>query len=316
MKNFKEKPCIKKISKNELENVLKVFRKKYSKYEGVIGIAIGLKIRNGSLTDKLAIRVYVRKKINSNELKRKIPDFVYIRNKNGFVDYSKKITTDVIPLESAGVCCKSGTQLGTIGRQGALTLLFKNKEGSNNKSYILTCSHVVGDLTQSPPVDPNITSSCCSQESFLARTIANATLRNNRVEYDIAIAELTSRCSNKSELEIEGYTTKVDRFMPSQDIKIGMRLDCAFPVSNILSVIVTGHRISLPLPINGIERQFDNLFSINLRPTEGDSGGLLFQDSSAVGVIVAKYGNEGFFQPLEEAFNYLKDLVDVRISCF
>ncbi|MDO8334801.1 MAG: hypothetical protein Q7T35_09055 [Nitrosomonas sp.] len=312
----KNKQYSDKFPDDELNVSLEIFRKRYGKYAGVIGTGIGLKIKNGQLTDELSIRVYVRQKINSNELMNKIPGFVYGRSKNGLIDYSKKLKTDVITLENPGLCCKSGTQLGTIGRQGALTLLFKNKEESSSKLYLLTCSHVVGDLTQCPPTDPIITSSCCSQESFLASTIANSTLKNNRVEYDIAIAELTNKCSNKPELEIEGYTTKIDRFFPSQEIKISMRLDCAFPVSNTLSAIVTGTRTSLPLPINGIERQFDNLFSINMRPVEGDSGGLLFQDSSAVGIIVAKYGNEGFFQPLEEAFFYLKNQSDIPISCF
>lgn len=302
----------------DLNVVLNFFEKKRLAGLGVIGAGIGHRIQSDELTDEVCIRVYVRKKLPSEQITKKVPRFVYGRKSDGSIIYSKKIKTDVIPMEDSGLCCKSGVEIEPFGHRGALTLVFKNKVPRDNTIYILTCSHVVGDLTRSPPIHETISSSCCQQDAKnFAVTRANTISINNTIEYDIALAEITSSCTPQSELDVEGSGKKIERFFPPDNIQLKMQLSCAFPASRIRSAKIVGLRTFLSFTVNGRVIRFNNLFAIDRRPLEGDSGGLLYIDSDAVGMIVAFRGSEGFFQPLEEAFSHLQTLANVPlISCF
>jgi hypothetical protein len=95
-----------------------------------------------------------------------------------------------------------------------------------------------------------------------------------------------------------------------------MTLACAFPVSNIVSAKVTGFRVTLPIAVDQIVYQVENLFMIDRTPQPGDSGGLLYRDSDAVGILVAVADNFGYFQPLGEAFEHITKRLGKTVQVF
>jgi hypothetical protein len=168
-------------------------QKIHGRYPNVIGVGVGTKFSNGRPAgDLLTIHFYVRKKLSRISKPKTLPRFVYLRKRNGSVDYSKKVATDVIELKHLKFACKSGTEIGVIGETGTLTLLFRNKSLRQEEYYLITCAHVAGDVRQSPPVDPTIEGSCCKRPRVFAITIANSTQTNGSVDYDIALARIRS----------------------------------------------------------------------------------------------------------------------------
>jgi hypothetical protein len=292
-------------------------KKKYRYYPNVIAIGVGLKFINGnSISNSLCIQFYVTEKIKEITANKRLPRFVYGRTSDGEIDRSTRIPTDIIELKGLHLACKSGTEIGVIGEEGTITLIFRNKELGSSDFYLITCAHVAGDVLKSEPIDPTITSSCCNKSPILASTVVNSTQKDGRVKYDIALAKIAKECTPQSELEVTGSSTIIDRFLPSDEIRVGMQVSCAFPKSNLVSAQISSSRISLPIIIDGREYQVDNLFKIDKPVREGDSGGLLYDGSDAIGILVAKSDGFGFFQPIEEAFEHLKQITTIPIKCF
>ena len=289
----------------------------YGHYANVIGVGAGIKYKRGKPTgSKICIHFYVRKKIKPVSPGKKLPGFVYERSDDGTIDYSRKLPTDVIELRRLKFACKSGSEIDVIGESGAINLVFKNRASNQNGYFLLTCAHVAGDVLHSPPVDPAIRSSCCKKGGILANTLVNATHHSGVVDYDIALARITPECSPQPEHQVVDSSVILERFMPSTDIRPGLSLDCAFPRSNIVSATVSSFRTSLPLLLDGREYQVNNLYLINGRPRPGDSGGLLYADADAVGVLVGMSDGWGLFHPLGEAFEYLQGISPFPIKCF
>lgn len=300
----------------DFDAVLKYFKRRRKKLLGILAVTMGRRIRGGSHYEEVCIRVYVKQKIPVAELKYKVPKFAYGRSSDGRVNYSIKIPTDVVSLEVSGLCCMSGSEIRAVGERGTLTLLFKNKREQGSRHYLITCSHVVGNMTRSPPVNREIESPCCGN-GISSKTVANSVVNDNVVEYDIALVSVPEDCANSGELKIDGRETRIRNFLSPSGIVRNLALDCSFPISRIRRVRVSSGRVSLPFSVNGKETTFKNLFAIDAKPRQGDSGGLLFFESSAVGILVAFVGSEGYFQPIEESFEYLKSLSGVpAISCF
>jgi len=195
-------------------------------------------------------------------------------------------------------------------------VLFRNKVSGQGGYYLMTCAHVAGDVRQTPPVDPRITSSCCAAGAVFAATLVNSTERSGTVDYDIALARITPEYSPQPDCRIVGSSVVLRRFLASSEIRTGMRLDCAFPVSNVASAVVSSLRTSLPLLLDGREYQVNNLFLIDRAPRKGDSGGLLYDGPNAVGILVGMADGWGLFQPLGEAFRHLREISPVPLKCF
>ncbi|ARO87822.1 hypothetical protein EBAPG3_008600 [Nitrosospira lacus] len=284
-----------------------------------MGVGGGLKfVKNRQLDEKLCIHFYVSRKIKSSELLRgTLPKFVFNRFDDGSKDYTKKILTDVISLKGLRFACKAGATVSVIGESGALTLIFQNKASDQlGYYYAITCAHVAGDVRRTPPVNPAMKSTCCNNNSNFATTIANSTQENQHLAYDIALAQITDSCTPQPELEIKGASTKIKRFLPSGMIRTSMTLNCAFPASNIISAKVAGFRITLPITVDQVTYQVENLFMIDRTPKQGDSGGLLYNGSDAVGILVAMADNFGYFQPLGEAFEHIKGIFGKPVQVF
>jgi len=301
-----------------LGKTLEVSRQNYGRYPNVIGVGTGLKYSNGRPQDGgICLHFYVRKKLKRVAPRQRLPKFVYARAEDGSIEYAHKILTDVIELKRLRFACRSGTEIAVTGESGTITLVFRNRAAINQEEYYLvTCAHVAGDLRSSPPVDPSIQSACCQRGRLLATTIVNATQQANSVAYDVALARLTPECMPQPEHQVIGSSALLDRFLPTTDIRAGMSLDCAFPRSNIVRANVAALRTSLPLSVDGREYTVHNLFLLDRPPRPGDSGGLLYDGTNAVGILVGMSDGWGLFQPLNEAFDHLQTIAPVAIRCF
>ncbi len=303
-------------------------RKRYGRHPNVIGIGSGLKFTKGQLllkeTDKNqgvetspyipCIHFYVRQKLQDLPSGSRLPHFVYARTAEGKVDRTWRVPTDVVRVGYPRFAQKSGTEIFPTGKSGTITMVFRNLAESGSSSYIVTCAHVVGDLAQSPPVDPIINSQSGAK---LASTLVNSTEAAGTVTYDIALARLLRNCAPGDDLRIEGTTTKISGFLPNSQIRPGLQVECAFPVSNVVRATVASDRITLPIILDGREYNVSNLFLIDHAVTKGDSGGLLYSDELAAGILVAMSDEgRGLFHPLEEAFGHLQQISSIPIQCF
>jgi len=297
-----------------LDATVKACRARYARYPNMIDVGSGLKFRGGQhIGSTCCVHFYVRSKLRTLPSGIRLPRFVYARTPEGEIDYSRRVPTDVVELRDLRFAQKSGTEVFVIGESGTITMVFANLAEPASPQYLLTCAHVVGDLRQSPPVDPTIRD---QSGVLLAATIANATEVHGAVSYDIALARLLGGCAPGTALGIVGTQQKLACFMPSSQIRPGLQVDCAFPVSNVQTATVASHRTTLPLVLDGRECSVRNLFLINRAPRLGDSGGLIYSDGAAVGILVGMSNCFGLFHPLEEAFDYLQQVSSIPIQCF
>ncbi len=300
-----------------LRRTVEACRHAYGRYPSVVGIGTGLKFTGGRrIADApLCIHFYVRRKLR-RAAGRRLPRFVYSRKSDGSVDRSRRIPTDVIELKRLRFACRSGDQLEAIGELGTLTILFRDKGQAAERYYLVTCAHVAGDVRQSPPVDPALRGRCCISGDPLARTLVNSVQQAGQVTYDVALAELAEGCTPQPDLMVVGSSHRLTGFFPAAQIHPGMSVSCAFPVSNVVAATVASGRTTLPLTLDGVEYHVANLFLIDRGPLPGDSGGLLYDGSDAIGILVGVADGWGLFQPLEEAFSFLRQLSPVPIRCF
>jgi hypothetical protein len=191
-----------------------------------------------------------------------------------------------------------------------MTLLFRNKAEAGSPTYLITCSHVVNGISNSPPVTRNLTADCAPPIPSFASVVKNATATNSRLLYDIALARLSDDAHPQPDLEMRSGGT-ISSWFSTTRITPGLQLWCEFPVSHVLSGSVASSRMTIDVDFPGKTVTYENLFAFNSQARQGDSGGLLHRDGAAVGIFVAvSEANPaiGFFQPIQEAFNYLNTL--------
>jgi hypothetical protein len=303
--------------KEELMRVLKTARSKYGKYPGVLGVAVGVKYQNKKPTDEVGIVFYVEKKGN---VQKELPRYVYGHSQGK----RKRIKTDVIQVGQVTLACGAGAEISSLeGGSGTITLFFRNKIPANSTSYyILTCSHVVGTLTDSPPVGPyrHLKSHSCPGVNPFADTLKNSTIAGGLVPYDIALAQLSDDAlaflgPNLLKLDgsVMGTSIVLTRILASEDININDEFTCAVATHG-------GHRFKgrvralateLMVTIEGRTVQVSDLCTLESDEfvQDGDSGGLIYLKTTAIGIIVAR-SPEGWawFHPLDNALDYVNTL--------
>lgn len=297
----------------ELKRVVKAAHANYGKYPNVIGIGAGKKSTGGNWTDELSIHFFVSKKVSSEDLKgRKVPTFVYGRFEDGRTNRKKRYVTDVIEAGNIKLTCCAGTTIYGKGKIGTITLLFRNKAISNDKwYYILTCSHVVADLAEQIS-DGVINSGYCDG------TFADVVKRSKcNDEYDIALAKLTENAVKelgpdlpRIDCKIAGITLILTHFFPSDKIDMGLLVHCRVGNANPPGRVVTARGGAVSILYKGCT--YKNLYLLNIGLKVGDSGGIVYHDDAAVGIVVMSDGINTWFQPLKDALRYL----DNDIRCF
>ncbi|MBU4234036.1 MAG: serine protease [Desulfobacterales bacterium] len=309
------------FEKEEAKGILDYAIKKYGKKPNVLGIALGTKYQGGRPTDQQGLTFFVSKKMPPKNLSgTQLPKFIYGRFPDGRINYQHKIITDVLETGEIKLACCAGSAIevgnGTLNH-GTITLLFKNKENSDSDNYyIITCSHVIGkfhknyistgtESIQYPDTNIEIA-------EVIARTGYIKGTRN--IEYDIALARVNIVNYESTGYKLADMDCKLDEedviftgYYSRNKIKPGERFDCRMGKSKPKNNKPVRHYEGiLPLPKWGESYNFNNLFSIEMKSRGGDSGGIIYHDDNVVGILVANSESGfSFFQPLEDAINYI-----------
>jgi hypothetical protein len=308
----------------ELLVVKRFAHRRYRSYPNVLAVGLGAKFRRHSGNPDSAVKLegvtcvqfFVTRKRRRMKPLHRLPGFVYGRFLNGRVDRRRKVPTDVIPvgtIHAAG--CAAGSQLDSNVDHGLITLIFRNKAGPGNVFYLISCAHVTGDLGRSPPAYPELSSDCSSATPF-ARTIVNSTAASGEIAYDIALAEVQDGALPLEELRIRDETFSLDSFLPAQSLQQGLG------VSAVLRNCSTRGGVdsldaTAEVSYGGETFLVHNLFGVNVAAQKGDSGGLVYRQTQAVGLVVAA-SPQGWlwFQLLQPAVSFLNDISPVTIGVF
>ena len=187
-------------------------------------------------------------------------------------------------------------------------------------------AHVAGDLTESPPPERWLTSPAHPKVPRFAEVVKCGTRHGNIVEYDVALAELTAgavaaigvSALDRMEGRIAATSTRMEAFLPAAEIRPPLSVECHCAESKTRS----GHVRSLPgtvlVRVSGREVWVRNACLMDVTVRAGDSGGLVYAGSSAVGIVFARSPRgAGWFHPLEPAVAFL-EAVEPRFAlrCF
>lgn len=280
-----------------------------------MGVGVGTKLVDGEPTDVHdSIQFFVRRKTKSRARTRApLPAFVWAREGRGKRTGRRKVVTDVIEVGRVDFACRAGTEVGTTGRTGVATLVFRNKAAAAPGFYLITCAHVVGSIAH-PDTGEEVTGECCGGGGVLARTVAMTGIDAGRVRYDIAIARLTDGCTPQPDCEVNGEREgAMRRFVNGSAIHAGMTVRLALRGERKL----TGGVVSVAaIEVGGV--LVENLCLTNIAVRFGDSGSLAYRDDAAVGILVARSQTSGFgwFQPLGDALAYVSRKSGIEVRCF
>jgi len=141
------------------------------------------------------------------------------------------------------------------------------------------------------------------------------------VKYDIAIAQVNSVCLPMRDLEIVGTNVGIRSFMPKNQILPSLPVRCVLPVSNAEKGTVESYAGSVSIEYRKGTYEVENawMVKVNKRVRVGDSGGIIYVDGAAIGIVFAA-SNLGdgwaWFHPFIEAFEYIRKNIDVELKCF
>jgi len=310
--------------RSSLRHVVEYAKRRYGGHPNVVGIAIGHKFVGGISSDILSIQFFVRRKRRKRIL-RPLPRFLCARLHER-ANRSRRYPTDVIEVGRIQFSCGAGSSLDALGSRGSASLLFQDKEPSGARRwYVLTCSHVIGNLTMSPPVDGDVAIPDCTPTAPFALVEKNTTAKVQTLAYDLAIASLTAEAIDALQPHLRELDCRVEGgrrlsdFIAEASIRPGLHVECQLGTSGQLSGTVQSFGASFPIIFRGREYEVGHLYTMNGRVLPGDSGGLLYSEDLAVGVMVAQASNTAWawFQPLEAALDYLNATDPVSsFTCF
>lgn len=322
---FPKPRALKQLSEAQLLSAADAAVRRYGRHPNVLGIAAGTKYRKKKPQEELCVQFFVKEK-RKEPMSRPLPKFVYAV-KDGQADRSVKIPTDVIKVRKVRLVGGAGSRLEALGSAGSITLFFRNRaEKPQSIYYVLTCSHVVGDLTDSPPVDDEIDCPDCSKTSPFGLVVKNATTSGEYLEYDIALARLTDDAVTALgpatlralDGKVDGGSVVLTKLMDANDIRPSLRVECQLAQSGWRRGNVRNFAGTLLVELRGRQLQVRNLFVVDVAVVPGDSGGIVYSDESAVGLIVA-HSPEGWawFQSLQGAIDHLANLdPPLTLQCF
>lgn len=211
-----------------------------------------------------------------------------------------------------------GTPLTATGQEGSTTLLFRNKHPDLRGYYLLTCSHLCGAVTQPTIAETHLSLNLPSQGKLQTEIIYRATTSSNtpHLAYDIALTRIRGFRGSLQDGRIANSSDRVHGILPADHLRPGLRLQCAFPHSLIAEASISATRRTLKLQLGPHLIRVANLFQIDRQPHQGDSGGLLYCDGLAAGILIAITPNSGLFQPLSEALDSIRNATGLTLQPF
>lgn len=297
--------------------------RRYRRMPHVLAVAAGRKSRGGRPTDELAVQFLVDRKLRRP--RRRIPRYVFARRADGSVDRSRCFVTDVLEVGRIELACGGGSGLDALGETGSITLVFRDRAASAPRWCLLTCSHVAGDLRESPPVDDALASRDCASAWPFARVVKNEVAAGGAIEYDIALAELgpvaVAELGSGKLARIDGRVEGGRRlvgFVAREEIGPPLEIEWRGAASGRTSASVTTFELSADVVLDQRTLAVPHLYTLDCPARPGDSGAVVYTGERAVGLVVAR-SPLGFcwFQPLGPALDHLSSLAPAgRIACF
>jgi hypothetical protein len=298
---------------------------RYHRYPHVVGVAAGTKYVNGAPLDRLCVQFFVTRKMSG--VSPHLPGFVFARRRDGRLDRTRRLPTDVIEVGHPELACSAGSAIEGVGSRGTLTLLFRNRRRNEPGSYyLLTCAHVAGDLANSPPTQRDLTSPTHAEVGCFAEVVRSGTRCGNTIEYDVALAKLTTDAVaaigtpalERREGRVADSDTRLRRFLPAGEIRPPLGVDCRCAESGARSGRVRSFPGSVLVCIGGRDLWVRNACLIDVPVQAGDSGGLVYSGDSAVGIVFARSPQGlGWFHPLESAVAFLESIEPrFALRCF
>jgi len=293
-------------------------RANYGGFRNVVGVSVGSKFTGGRREPgSRCVQFFVSRKVPVEDLRRPLPRYVYLRTRDGALDRSERLRTDVIELRNLRVCCGAGSKVARVGGEGTVTLMFRDRLPGSDKVYAITCSHVVSDLHDAHPANRTVVggNDTCL---FIGDTVGATTLAGGDLEYDVGLIEVRDPDAAFDYLGVSGRAVSLAGLRPAEAIALDDQYECAFPVSGTTRATVE----SLQTTLNGVavgdtSISIGNLIAAKGRAQPGDSGGLLYSGDKAAGILVAQAdGDWLFFHPLTDAITHLKADLDIDFEIF
>jgi hypothetical protein len=281
----------------------------YLKRSGVVGVSAGTKFRGGQPTKDLCIQFFVVEKVKEPPANIALPAFLCGRKKGGGVDRSVRIKTDVIEAGVVEFSCGGGSVTQAPNEQGTITLIFRNKVAGDDRFFSLTCAHVAGDIAYSPPINQELRIHRQSGGSLRATTLKNTTHDNGTLEYDIAIARIDGAFPDERDRFIIQDNIQLDDFLPQSQLNTFLPVKCMLGVSGLLQGHIHSYAGAVKVLFNNRWYTLRNVFVIDSPVQHGDSGGIVYAETKAIGLVVARSPTGwAWFQPLEPAINHLAEI--------
>jgi hypothetical protein len=311
---------------DELKRATEAATGRYREYPNVVGVAASTKISAGTPTTLRCVQFLVSQK--TNDASPRLPAYVCGRHPDGTVDRTCRFPTDVVEVGFPRFACGAGARVEGTGSRGTIAIFFRNKAKEDSGSfYLVTCAHVTGELDNSPPTEGWLASPACSPLELFAEVIKAGTRRGDSIEYDIALARVTDPARmHEGDERLDQFDARVveagivlTEFFPEDAIRPSLRVECQLAESGTRSATVRSYAGTVLIEIKGRRCWIRNACLIDVRVRPGDSGGIVYTDSAAVGMIFARSSRGGlaWFHPLQSAMAYLDSMDPIfAVQCF
>ena len=204
--------------------------------------------------------------------------------------------------------------MSEAGVAGSIALLFRDRTDAVIK--LLSCSHVISDLvTANQSFDLSGGGAGCF---FQARSLFHTVIENRTLGFDIALAEVHT-IDQFEDAVVSGTGEQLTSFGNPADLDRGTELHCVSRMSGARTIRVESAEASFHdiLIFSGDSIEIDNLFACKGIAVSGDSGGIVYKGSRAVGIIVARAADDWvLIHSLEAAVEALSSTHGINIQCF
>lgn len=287
---------VKRINNLHGKRLLAFLIEKLRKHPDVVGVTTSRRIRDGKELAEECITIFVKAKVHTELLpaQRKLPRYFNLRNKDGSIDRTKRIYTDIIQIGQVKSIAAGGSGIIVLGENGTITMAFQ----TDGDQFLLSNRHVLAPhIDQQQAVvqirdDSGLVSVATlnsyfqtEQENgkeFIDAGLAKVEASSQTLIQIYAIKNGASSLSIKKMRTLKSRETGNFWFSGSQS---GVRS------GTIMDILVGGGAWKVEYAHLGVIL-VDRLYALKVSAIQGDSGAPVYETSSdgtatLVGIVVA-----------------------------